>query len=340
MGNERRFKRTIGIYPISAEEFMTLREKHTRRKNGRHTMNQRQEITDRLMQPRPSISSKYFYDAHGSELFEAITKLPEYYLTRTEKLLMQAHGPAIAKSIGAGVSLIELGAGSCIKGRELCRLIDPQQFVGVDISADFLHDAIASMRSEFVNLPIRAVAADMSQSFSLPDDIPRSKRLIFYPGSSIGNFDREHVAHLLRRIRALIDEDGGLLIGFDLPKDVDVLEAAYDDASGVTAAFNRNILVHVNQIIGSDFSVEHWQHRAFFNAAQSRIEMHLEATAPATVRWPGDERQFAAGERIHTENSYKYPLQEFIAMLLATGFSKTTAWTDANQWFAVVHARP
>jgi len=303
-------------------------------------MNQRQEIIEGLRQVAASISPKYFYDAHGSALFEVITKLPEYYLTRTERALMETNGPAMARSIGAGMSLIELGAGSCTKARALCRLIHPQRFVGVDISADFLHEAIASMQSEFPGLPMHAVAADISQDFALPEDIPRSKRLIFYPGSSIGNFDRGHAADMLARMRRLIDQDGGLLIGFDLPKDVRALEAAYDDASGVTAAFNRNILAHVNHIIGSDFSLGQWCHRACFNAVESRIEMHLEVTAPVTVRWPGGERRFEAGERIHTENSYKYSLDEFIALLSNAGFSKTTAWTDTNQWFAVVHACP
>ncbi len=292
-----------------------------------------------LQQPVAAISPKYFYDAHGSALFEAITKLPEYYLTRTEKLLMQMHGAAMARSIGVGTRLIELGAGSCTKARALCRLIHPQHFVGVDISADFLQGAIAGMQTEFPDLPMCAVAADMSQSFALPEDIPRSKRLIFYPGSSIGNFDRQHAADMLARMRQLIEADGGLLIGFDLPKELGVMEAAYDDASGVTATFNLNVLAHVNRIIGSNFDLEQWRHRAFFNTTESRIEMHLEAAAPVVVRWPGGARAFAAGERIHTENSYKYPLDEFIALLSAAGFSETTAWTDANHWFAVVHAR-
>ena len=163
---------------------------------------------------------------------------------------------------------------------------------------------------------------------------------MFYPGSSIGNFDPPHALSLLSHMRAMVDDDGGLLIGIDLPKDVEVLEAAYDDAAGVTAAFNRNVLGHVNRLIGSDFDVEQWQHRAFFNTAHSRIEMHLEATADFDVRWPGGGRRFDQGERIHTENSYKYPLQVFTDMLAQAGFSRAQAWTDERGWFAVVHAQP
>jgi L-histidine N-alpha-methyltransferase len=303
-------------------------------------LNIQQEIIEGLSQPAASISPKYFYDARGSTLFEAITRLPEYYPTRTERLVMQTHAQAIAQSIGQVTTLIEPGAGSCDKARTLCRLVHPERFVGIDISADYLRGSIESMRAEFADLELLAVAADMSHAFELPADIPRSGRLLFYPGSSIGNFDPDQALALLRRMRALIDEEGSLLIGFDLPKDVAVLEAAYDDDAGVTAAFNLNVLGHVNQIIGSDFDLNQWKHHSFFNATESRIEMHLEASTEALVRWPGGERRFAAGERIHTENSYKYPLQEFVALLSAAGFARTQMWTDDRNWFAVVLARP
>lgn len=301
-------------------------------------MTERQEIIDGLLQPIASISPKYFYDMRGSELFEEITKLPEYYPTRTERSIMLEHAQTIAKCIGPGTTLIELGAGNCAKARTLCRLIHPEWFVGVDISADFLRDAITTMRAEFSDLSIRAVAADMSQTFSLPDEIPRTKRLIFYPGSSIGNFDRKQAAGLLTRIRGLIEDDGALLIGIDLPKDVDVLEAAYDDALGITAAFNLNVLVHINRILGSDFDLDQWCHRAFFNPSESRIEMHLQARTEVKVKWPGSERIFSEGERIHTENSYKYALDDFGAMLMHAGFTKNKTWVDERNWFAVVYA--
>lgn len=298
------------------------------------------EIIHGLTQPVARIAPKYFYDAQGSALFEAITALPEYYPTRTEHALMQMHAEAIAESVGAGAHVIELGAGNCSKARALCRLLRPRSYVGVDISVDFLRDAIRDMQAEFAELPIEAVAADISRDFVLPPHIPRTRRLIFYPGSSIGNFDPEHAGALLARMRALVDDDGGVLIGFDLPKNVGVLEAAYDDGQGVTARFNRNILAHVNRLIGSDFALEHWRHHAFFNHAESRIEMHLEALAPTTVRWPGGQRRFSARERIHTENSYKYPVERFVGMLAQAGFSRAQTWTDPQQWFAVVHACP
>ena len=298
------------------------------------------DITRGLNQRPASISPKYFYDQHGSRLFEEITRLPEYYPTRTETALMQQHAADIARAVGVGRTLVELGAGNCQKARTLCRLVQPACFVGVDISADFLQAAVQGLRDDFPGLDVRAVGGDMTQGVALPDDIPRTGRLVFYPGSSIGNFDPPHALSLLAHMRELIDDDGGLLIGIDLPKDVDVLEAAYDDAAGVTAAFNRNVLRHVNRLIGSNFDVEQWQHRAFFNQGESRIEMHLEAMADFDVHWPGGGRRFDQGERIHTENSYKYPLRVFTDMLERAGFSQAQAWTDDRGWFAVVHARP
>lgn len=299
-----------------------------------------EEITHGLRQRPACISPKYFYDPHGSRLFEEITRLPEYYPTRTETALMQQHAASIAQAVGTGRTVVELGAGNCQKARALCRLVQPARFVGVDISADFLQEAVQGLRDDFPGLDARAVGGDLTLGVVLPADIPRAGRLVFYPGSSIGNFDPPHALQLLAHMRELIDNDGGLLIGIDLPKDVEVLEAAYDDAAGVTAAFNRNVLTHVNRLIGSDFDVQQWQHRAFFNADESRIEMHLEALGDFEVRWPGGGRRFDQGERIHTENSYKYPLHVFTDMLARAGFSQAQAWTDDRRWFAVVHARP
>lgn len=299
----------------------------------------RQEIQAALMAPQASISPKYFYDRRGSELFDAITRLPEYYLTRTERALMRRHGRAIAEAVGAGRVVIEPGAGNCEKARALCLRLAATHFVGVDISADYLDGAIARLRAALPGLDARAVGGDITLGLRLPPGIPRERRLVFYPGSSIGNFDPPQAVALLARMRALVGSDGGLLIGVDLPKDKAVLEAAYDDAAGVTAAFNRNALRHVNRLIGSDFDLRQWRHQAFFNAAASRIEMHLEAQAPQRVRWPGGGRDFAAGERIHTENSYKHPLPAFAALLREAGFASSQSWTDARGWYAMVHAR-
>ncbi|HUW39319.1 MAG TPA: L-histidine N(alpha)-methyltransferase [Rhodocyclaceae bacterium] len=299
-----------------------------------------EEIVAGLLRPAAAISPKYFYDVRGSELFEAITELPEYYPTRTEREIMATHADAIAAKIGAGGTVIELGAGNCEKARELCASLRPARFVAVDIAAEFLRGAVERMRSTFPWLDVRAVAADLSAEIALPADLPRERRLVFYPGSSIGNFDPSQALDLLARIRHLLDQDGGLLIGVDLEKDAAVLESAYDDVVGVTAAFNRNVLDHVNRLLGSDFDAAQWRHHAFYNAEESRIEMHLEAATALRVAWPGGERFFARGERIHTENSYKYRIGSFIELLNRAGFRHAETWTDERRWFAVILAHP
>lgn len=286
------------------------------------------------------ISPKFFYDAHGSALFAQITALPEYYPTRTENAIMAEHADEIARAAGGVSTLIELGAGNCRKAQALCALLQPQRFVPLDISREYLLEATADFREKLPGLTVYPVASDLTQAIILPDHIPRAGRLVFYPGSSIGNFDPAHAADLLRRVRDLLDDDGALLIGVDLVKDVDVLEAAYNDAAGVTAAFNLNMLQHVNAIIGSDFADDDWRHVAFFNPVHSRIEMHLESVAQTVVHWPDGERRFAAGERIHSENSYKYRAKDFVSLLAANGFTRSTVWTDAQNWFAIVLARP
>jgi len=299
-----------------------------------------QEIIDGLTQAAASISPKYFYDTKGSALFEEITQLAEYYPTRTERGIMADHADDIAKTIGTGRTVIELGAGNCEKARSLCRLISPKCFVAVDISAEFLQEAVKGLRSDFPALDVRVVATDLSAEVVLPPDLSRQRRLVFYPGSSISNFNPPQAQVLLSRIRSMLDDDGALLIGVDLQKDVAVLETAYNDASGVTAAFNLNVLSHVNHLIGSDFDLRQWQHQAFFNAAESRIEMHLAAMSDTLVCWPGGKRRFAHGECIHTENSYKYHTENFVEVLARVGFQHAEIWTDERRWFAVILARP
>ena len=298
------------------------------------------EIVEDLCGTPARISPKYFYDQRGSELFDAITRVPEYYPTRTEHGILRAYGADIARAIGPDCTLIEPGAGSCKKAAVLCELLAPRCFVGVDISADYLAEAVQRVGARFPGMAAFAVGGDITRGIHLPAEVPEENRLVFYPGSSIGNFDPQQALALLRQMRALAGDEGGLLIGIDLPKDVAVLEAAYDDAEGVTAAFNLNALAHLNQLIGSDFDLDDWQHRAFFNPENSRIEMHLEARAPVRVQWAGGGRSFESGERIHTENSYKYPLDDFCELLAQAGFSRSRAWTDARSWFAVVHAQP
>ncbi|MCF8178721.1 MAG: L-histidine N(alpha)-methyltransferase [Sulfuritalea sp.] len=298
------------------------------------------EIIDGLVQPAARIAPKYFYDARGSLLFEEITSVPEYYPTRTERAIMKEHGAEISRQVGAGGTVIELGAGSCEKARDLCELIQPECFVAVDISAEFLHEAADGLRAACPDLDVRVVAADLTAEMTMPADLSRQKRLVYYPGSSIGNFDPPDALNLLTRSRHLIDDDGALLIGVDLVKDAGVLEAAYDDAAGVTAAFNLNVLSHVNSLIGSDFNLDQWRHRAQFNVADSRIEMYLEARDDTRVSWPGGRRTFAQGECIHTENSYKYSVKGFVDLLDRAGFHQAQAWCDARHWFACILARP
>ena len=300
---------------------------------------ERQDIASDLARTPARISSKYFYDQRGCELFEAITRLPEYYPTRTEKALFVARGAEIARSVGRCTSLIELGAGNCEKVRLLLPAIRPQSFVGVDIAGDFVQNAVDQLALEFPGLEVCAVAADITAPVTLPARVAPEGRLVFYPGSSIGNFSPGSAMTLLRQMRALAGPGGGLLIGIDLPKATAVLEAAYDDAAGITAEFNLNALRHINASLGSDFVPAQWEHVAFFNHARSRIEMHLQAREAVTVQWPGGARTFAAGERIHTENSYKYPLPLFMQMLTQAGFKTARAWTDDNDWFAVIHAQ-
>ena len=284
-------------------------------------------------------SPKYFYDKLGSHLFDAITELPEYYPTRTEAALFAAHGAEMASLIGAGSTFVDLGAGNCAKAAKLLPLLDPARYVAVDISADYLHDALRQLQREHPALDMIGVGMDFSASPRLPADVLNAgaRPVFFYPGSSIGNFAPAHAARFLEGIRAQAG-GGGLLIGVDLIKDAALLQAAYDDALGVTAAFNLNLLRHLNRTIGSDFEPRDWQHVALFNAAESRIEMHVEARHAVEVRWPGGARRFAPGERIHTENSYKYSVASFGELLAGAGFDNTRCWTAPGDAFAVFWA--
>ena len=297
------------------------------------------EIQAGLLAPQARTSPKYLYDSLGSRLFEAICELPEYYPTRTEAAIFATHGADIAHRIGTGSTLIDLGAGNCAKAASLFPLLQPQQYVPIDISRDFLNEAVGRLQQRFPAIAMTALALDLSGPFVLPPAVNAARRQFFYPGSSIGNFAPHEAIAFLRRVRENASADGGLLIGVDLVKDAAVLDAAYDDAIGVTAAFNLNMLRHLNHLAGADFDVRQWRHVAFFHAEESRIEMHLEARTALTVRWPGGERRFARGERIHTEDSYKYTPDSFAAVLAQAGFTADAVWTDDAGWFAVMHAR-
>jgi L-histidine N-alpha-methyltransferase len=295
------------------------------------------ELAAGLLSRPAHVAPKHLYDPLGCRLFEAITALPEYAATRTEAAILDAHGPAIARALGTGATLVDLGAGNCAKAAALFGLLLPGHYVAVDIAADFIREALLGLQLRYPRLPMTGVALDFSSDLALPAGLPAGPRLMFYPGSSIGNFEPPHAARFLRQAREQ-SLGGGLLIGVDLVKPLAQLLPAYDDALGVTAAFNRNLLLHVNRQLGSDFNPADWAHRACFDPQASRIEMHLRALRDVRVRWPGQHRDFAAGEQIHTESSYKYRIEQFDALLHAAGWRATRCWTDAQQGFAVFAA--
>jgi len=299
----------------------------------------RAELAAGLNHHPARISPKYFYDEIGSKLFESICLLDEYYLTRAEAAIFLENAGAIARAAGQGATLIDLGAGNCAKAASLFPVLNPKQYVPVDISAEFLRGAVAKLQSAHPGIPMLPVGLDFAESLKLPAQVQAQNRLFFYPGSSLGNFTPLQAAQFLTRIRGACGPDGAILIGIDLVKDAAILEAAYDDALGVTAAFNLNALRHANEFLNSDFYLRDWRHVALFNTVHNRIEMHLEARRALTVTWPGGARSFAAGERIHTENSYKYTRRGFAELLESCGFGDITCWTDTAQSFLVCHAR-
>ncbi len=288
-----------------------------------------------LQAARACISPKFFYDTLGSRLFEAICELPEYYLPRAEREIMDAHGTEIAEAVGPGCTLIDLGAGNCEKAERLFALLKPAQYVAVDIAGEFLRGRLDSLQVRHPGLDIVGLSQDFSQRLVLPPAVRSEKRLFFYPGSSIGNFSPEEAAAFISCIRGMCGHDGRILLGVDLAKEKAVLEAAYDDALGVTAAFNLNILNAANRLLGSDFDVRDWKHVAFFNEHDSRIEMHLEARRALTVRLGEGSRAFGAGERIHTENSYKGDSAALAALSGAGINNQLRCWTDPQRRFAV-----
>ncbi|HNU12315.1 MAG TPA: L-histidine N(alpha)-methyltransferase [Rubrivivax sp.] len=293
-----------------------------------------------LSQPA-AVSPKFFYDALGSRLFEAITELDEYGLTRAEAAIFDAHGAVITEAararIGRPFDLVDLGAGDCAKAARLIPLLQPSRYLALDIATEHLRPALQRLQAAHPQLPMLAIGTDFSERLALPRTLCPGPALVFYPGSSIGNFDPEAALRLLAQARELAGS-GALLIGVDLVKGQAELEAAYDDALGVTAAFNLNLLRHLNRLIGSDFDPRQWRHLARFDAARSRIEMHLLAREDLTVRWPGGQRHFAAGESIHTENSYKWTLPDFAALLRDAGWREPRHWCDPAEGFAVVLA--
>ena len=302
----------------------------------------RAELTEGLLTSNATVSPKYLYDALGSRLFDAITELPEYYPTRTEAAIIAQYLPEMSQCIPKGAALVDLGAGSCEKAGKLFEALQPSHYIPIDISVEYLRNTLLSLQRQHPQIQMSGVGMDFSSEMLLPPDLMKQIAelpiVVFYPGSSIGNFAPEQANALLSRAHALCmagHSSGGLLIGVDLIKPVEVLEPAYDDALGVTASFNLNMLLNINHLLGSNFEPNDWQHVAFFDAKLSRIEMHLQAKHDVTVAWPGYSRAFKQGEGIHTENSYKWTLPKFATLLQSAGFAKPTSWTDPKDWFSV-----
>lgn len=295
------------------------------------------ELAAGLVARPASIAPKYFYDELGAHLFVAITALPEYTPTRTEAAIFATHRDAIADAVGTDAVLIDLGAGDCEKAAGWFDALAPRQYVAVDIAAGPLRRALEGLQRRFPHLEMLGVGADFTRPFSLPPEVRGGRRLLFYPGSSIGNFTPDEAIVLLHAVRRAAGDDAQLLIGVDLVKEEAVMQQAYDDALGVTAAFNLNVLRHVNRLLGSDFDVRDWRHVARFDRRHARIEMHVEARRDVVVHWRGGERRFDAGERIHTENSYKYRPETFVRLLASAGWSAKHCWVDDRGGFAVVH---
>lgn len=300
----------------------------------------KRELLDGLCAQSPYIDPKFFYDSLGSTLFNAITLTPEYYPTRAEAEIFSQHIEAIAAHVGSVGSMIDLGAADCRKAESLFSVLRPSQYVPVDISIDYLRAAVSRIEAGFPDLDIVALGMDFSDRLVLPAEVGDVERLFFYPGSSIGNLSPETALPLLSSLREACGDDGGLLIGIDRVKDPAILTRAYDDALGVTSAFNLNVLRHINAMIGSNFDISQWRHVALFDEAKSRVEMHLEARCDIEVELPAGVRQFDAGERIHTECSYKYTPEAFTDLLRNAGFSHVEHWTDSRAWFSVFSARP
>jgi dimethylhistidine N-methyltransferase len=279
--------------------------------------------------------AKYFYDDQGSALFEQITALPEYYPTRTELGILDERAAEIARFIPTGAALIEFGSGSTVKARIVLRAAAVAAYVPVDISAGFLNSEAAHLRRDLPHLRILPVAADFTKPFALPAAIHGRPRVGFFPGSTIGNFEPSQASEFLRHAARLLGAGAHFIVGVDLVKDEAVLHAAYNDAAGVTAAFNLNLLRRINNELGADFNLDRFQHKAFFNRAQHRIEMHLESRVAQNVLLCDRVIAFDKGETIHTESSYKYTVESFQALAAQAGWSPAAVWTDAKGYFSL-----
>jgi dimethylhistidine N-methyltransferase len=281
------------------------------------------------------LSPKYFYDSTGSDLFEQITRLPEYYPTRTELGILRDRSDEIATLLPQHAALVEFGAGATTKVRLLLETCNVAAYVPVDISADFLQAQARALRADFPALTVYPVAADFTETFALPQDVAGLPKVGFFPGSTIGNFEPHEAQRFLRRAAEILGRGALIILGVDLEKDEKLLHDAYNDAAGVTAKFNLNLMVRMNRELGTNFDLAAFDHCAIYNRELSRIEMHLISKRPQMVRVCGRSISFTTGESIHTENSYKYSIPRFYNLARANGWTPVTTWTDSERMFSV-----
>jgi dimethylhistidine N-methyltransferase len=299
----------------------------------------RADVLGGLSAAIPAVPARWLYDHRGSELFEAITQLPEYYPTRTETGLLQAHCGEVAQIAGQGAAVIEFGSGSSAKTPLLLDAVQPSAYVPIDISGDFLRASATALQERFEALPILPVEADFMRPISLPAEVAAAPKLGFFPGSTIGNMVPRTAVDLLRAMKETLGSGAWLLIGMDRIKSVETLLAAYDDPAGVTAAFNLNLLHRINAELDGTIDVAAFRHRAVWNDNRARIEMHLEAVRDTAFTVAGRDFSFLKGETIHTENSHKYGYRDARLLLLAAGWGVVREWTDAQEQFAIILAQ-
>lgn len=291
-----------------------------------------------LSRSQKALPPKHFYDREGSRLFDAICETPEYYITRTEIALLEQISAELAAKTGPDATLIEFGSGSSVKIRTMLDALDkPDTYVAIDISRAHLRTAAQSVARDYPDVSVGAICADFTKPFELPEELhkPPGLRLGFLPGSTLGNFTPPDAQTFLRSARDLLGPGGALLIGIDLKKDEAILNAAYNDSTGHTAAFNRNVLTRMNRELGTTLDTDAFDHLAFYNPEKSRVEMHLQSRAEQTVELAGKTLAISAGETIHTENSHKYTVSEFQELTATAGFTPEIAWTDENHLFSI-----
>ena len=298
-------------------------------------LNFRADILQGLSSPEPYISPKYFYDEAGSRLFEEICNCDEYYPTRTEVSIIRDNIDDIVEILGKDCLLIEPGSGDSYKVRLLLDALRPVAYLPIDISKRYLQDEAKKLAAEFTWLNVHAICADFTGKLELPYHVETTNKVAFFPGSTIGNFVPEQAVKVLEEIKVMVGEAGGLLVGVDLQKDAEILNAAYDDKSGYTAAFNKNLLVRINRELGADFKPDQFRHHAFYNQAEHRIEMHLVSTQDQQVEIDGQVFQFDRDRSILTEYSHKYSVALFQQLADQAGFKVVKTWVDKDRLFSV-----